>query len=198
MKNERTLYMHIWRYHRKNSPDGFKCAQPGCDYIASYRIQLRTHHIRIHDHGKFICPFPGCRKPFNRKNSLKRHERIHVLIKCYRCLWDGCGYDSKLRSSMVDHIRVTHFKLKRSRKEQAEMKNNDYRDPADYFEVLSEGLDLLEPLLEHVSSVMEQQTANHQQQLQQKQASICMLDPCGQSFAADESNSSRRTRSRRS
>ena len=65
---------------------------------------------------------------------------------------------------MIDHVRVTHFRLPRSRKEQQEMNIGDDRDPADYFEVMSEGLDLLEPVLEHVSSVLEQ-AAQHKQQL---------------------------------
>lgn len=34
------------------------------------------------------------------------------------------------------------------------MSIGDDRNPADYFEVIEEGLDLLEPVLEHVSSVL--------------------------------------------
>ncbi len=106
MKNERTLYMHQWRYHKvrlllglpplaskssslyslnphKPTQGGeFRCQN--CSFIASYRIQLRTHQIRFHDLGKFSCPFPGCGRSFNRRNSLKRHERIHLRLKVDR------------------------------------------------------------------------------------------------------------------
>lgn len=147
MKNERTLYMHQWRYHKGGE---FRCQN--CSFIASYRIQLRTHQIRFHDLGKFSCPFPGCGRSFNRRNSLKRHERIHLRLKPYRCKM--CDYASELRSSMIDHVRVLHWRLPRSRKEQLEMSIGDDRDPADYFEVIQEGLDMLEPVLEHVHTVL--------------------------------------------
>ena len=75
---------------------------------------------------------------FRTDSSLVRHERMHMGTKPFRCTWTECVYASYHRSSVTHHIRVKHFGLPSTVKEQKRQGIEDQRNPNDYIEVDSE------------------------------------------------------------
>ncbi|XP_017488554.1 PREDICTED: retinal homeobox protein Rx-like, partial [Rhagoletis zephyria] len=54
----------------------------------------------------------------------------------YKCKWEGCGYASEQRFTVITHIRVVHFKIPRTKKKQIEMNItlDSVQNPYDYLE----------------------------------------------------------------
>jgi len=89
----------------------------------------------------FACKFEGCGQSFVADAFLKRHERIHLKIKPFRCTWPECDYSSALKYHVVNHVRVRHFKLPKSLKLQNQLGITDDRDPTEYIAVDQELVD---------------------------------------------------------
>ena len=81
---------------------------------------------------KFACKFQGCGQSFLYDANLKHHERIHLKIKPFRCTWPSCDYSSTVKSAVVRHVRIRHFKLPITLKQQNQLGITDDRDPTEY------------------------------------------------------------------
>ena len=62
----------------------------------------------------------------------------YVFLYSYQCAYGQCQFASGRKENVIQHIRTNHFHLPRSMKEQKAKEIQDYRDPADYVEVVSE------------------------------------------------------------
>ena len=63
------------------------------------------------------------------------HEHGHLSIKPYRCSWNECAFTASQRSHVTRHIRIVHFNLPKTVKQQKERGIVDDRKPDDYIEV---------------------------------------------------------------
>lgn len=114
-------------------PSRYQCRAKDCTASFNNLIDLKRHR-EIHDR-PFVCPFQDCGKSFRSSAHLKDHTRIHMGIRPYKCRWEHCDYLAAQRSDVIKHIRIVHFRLPRSLKEQAAMNITDDRNPADFLEV---------------------------------------------------------------
>ena len=147
-KNYNGLYQHTrWAHHEGN----FKCAYPNCHFISENRGKVYRHYrhhyrdiirMRMCRTGliskQYICSFEGCGKVFTENGNLRTHERIHLGIKPYRCRWPGCNYASEHSSDTIKHIRIRHFNIPRTLKEQKEKNIIDTRNPRDFMEIIND------------------------------------------------------------
>ena len=90
---------------------------------------------------KHCCTYDGCGKSFLRSANLKIHQREHLGLKPFRCKWSSCEFGSERRETVIQHIRVEHFKLPRSLKEQRNRNIQEGRNPKDYIEVITDQFD---------------------------------------------------------
>ncbi|KAH9406106.1 hypothetical protein TYRP_013706 [Tyrophagus putrescentiae] len=128
--DHRLLCRHIYFYHQEGR---FKCRKSKCCFVAPYRIDVRKHS-QLHTE-MYACQF-GCGKSFSHTHHRKRHERIHLKLKPFVCKL--CNYCSEARSTVIRHIRIRHFNLPLTLKQQNELNIVDNRDPRDYMEIISE------------------------------------------------------------
>lgn len=56
---------------------------------------------------KFVCPYDGCHKQFDRKNSFKRHVNIHTKEKQYVCTYEACDKVFNQKDELTAH-EVVH------------------------------------------------------------------------------------------
>ena len=84
---------------------------------------------------KFVCKSEGCGQSFVRDSELKNHERIHLNITPFKCTWPDCDFSSNQKPTVVSHIRIRHFKLPRTKKQQEQLNITDTRDPNEFIEV---------------------------------------------------------------
>ena len=89
---------------------------------------------------KFACKFQACDRSFLWDAHLKRHERIHLNIEPFRCIWPDCNHADKQKQNLVKHVRAKHFKLPETVKEQKQRGIVDQRNPDDFIEVDQEQL----------------------------------------------------------
>ena len=150
-----SLTSHMVNMHYRGL---FGCAAFGCTYTAPFRSQVANHHKHVHkpevrvakpalnsgpiqevvlsnNVRKLRCRIAGCGRLFVKTSHLKRHELVHLGFKPYRCKWPGCNFASSQDANVISHIRVTHFNLPRTVKEQIEKNIQDERDARDYLEV---------------------------------------------------------------
>lgn len=130
--DHRLLCRHVYFYHQEGR---FKCRKSKCNFVAPFRIEVRKHS-QMHTE-MYACQF-GCGKSFSHTHHRKRHERIHLRLKPFRCKWPNCGYCSEARSTVIRHIRIRHFNLPLTLKQQNELNIVDNRNPRDYMEILTE------------------------------------------------------------
>ena len=132
------LYMaHIDKWHIEGQ---FKCQSLGCEFVASYRIDLNRHLKHVHYNTirpkNHPCTWPDCPKLFSSLTLLKNHLRVHLKYKKYRCKWPECTYASEQDSNVIRHIRIRHFKLPITVKEQIELNISHDKNPHDFMEVM--------------------------------------------------------------
>ena len=84
---------------------------------------------------KYACKFQECGKSFETDQGLTLHERIHLGIKPFSCNWPDCSYSSKQFGNVANHVRIHHFKLPPTKKEQERLNIVDDRDPKQYVQV---------------------------------------------------------------
>lgn len=84
---------------------------------------------------KFVCKYVNCGRTFNEKQVLVGHEKLHLGLKPFKCVFDkSCPFSSLKRTAVRRHIRQKHFKLPKTLKRQAQMSIIDDRDPDSYIE----------------------------------------------------------------
>ena len=72
---------------------------------------------------------------FSSDSKLATHERVHLATKAYKCSWNGCDFSAAQRGNVTKHIRMKHFKLPVSLKEQNRRGIVDDCNPDDYIQV---------------------------------------------------------------
>ena len=79
--------------------------------------------LRIGD--RLACPLTGCDRSYRQMKQYISHMWTHRGIKPYRCTWaDGpnechqCQYMSEHPRNVIQHVRLTHFGIPRTIKEQ--------------------------------------------------------------------------------
>ena len=117
-----------------------QCGNEQCGFVGETRIKVQLHQEREHRGRIYRCQFDGCLKSFPTDALLATHERIHLATKPYKCSWPECDFASALRGNVTAHIRVMHFKLPVTVKEQKNLGIVDQRNPDDYIEVDQEQL----------------------------------------------------------
>src|SRR5699024_9903193 len=122
--------------HRIHYEGRFECVFKDCNFVGNIRKTMHSHYNTCH--GEFTCNFEGCGKSFGTEFLLKNHERSHTGARPFRCTWPGCVKDSGKRSDLTKHIRMVHFKLPSTLKEQQELGIVDYRDPNQFVDVIDE------------------------------------------------------------
>lgn len=76
-----------------------------------------------------------CPSSFRTHDSLLLHHRSHEGIKPYICTWPDCKHRTVVQSNLVKHIRMIHFNVPPTKKEQL-AKNGaiDERNASDYIQ----------------------------------------------------------------
>ena len=138
-KTHSILAMHDYKNHEHGQ---FECGNEQCGFVGETRNEVHLHQKREHRDRSCHCKFDGCFKSFPNHASLAIHERVHLATKPYKCSWPQCAYASASaqRNHVTTHIRVAHFKLPSTVKEQKQRGIVDQRNPDDYIEVDQEQL----------------------------------------------------------
>ena len=128
--------------HRYHWAGQFACGVDGCqfDQIATYRADILNHQIATHT-PVITCDFDHCGGTFYNRYHLQAHRRAHLNIKPFHCTWNGCGYASVQKGAAINHIRMVHFKLPKSKKQQLTLGIEDDRDPLIYLRVDTDQLE---------------------------------------------------------
>jgi uncharacterized Zn-finger protein len=61
----------------QHAPDK-KCPWPRCDKEFKRSEHLKRHELTVHDHNQEIFPCQFCKHPFNRRDNLKSHLKLHA------------------------------------------------------------------------------------------------------------------------
>ncbi|KAJ6220376.1 hypothetical protein RDWZM_006188 [Blomia tropicalis] len=131
------LYRHVhWTHHQGM----FQCRNMDCKFIGSTRGQMYAHSKQ--DHNLYGCDDPNCEQTFRQMGNLRRHQRKHLRVKPYGCLWTNCQYRTEFRSTAINHIRTNHLKLPRTVHEQKRMNIRCDIDPRQYLTIDGEQLKL--------------------------------------------------------
>ena len=132
MKTRYSLASHVWHYHELGR---FECAISDCHFTADTRILVLHHQQNAHVPKKYSCKFRGCTQSFLTDSLLANHERVHLATKPYKCSWNECRYTAAERGNVTTHIRMKHFGLPKTVKEQNRRGIEDQRNPSDFIEV---------------------------------------------------------------
>ncbi|KAJ6220247.1 hypothetical protein RDWZM_006059 [Blomia tropicalis] len=125
--NRRSVHSHIQYHHR--SPL-YRCPEKKCSNSYVRRLDL-VNHLRFHyDIKTKRCSL--CGKGFVQTCDYKRHMNSHMGHKPYRCIWPECTKSAGDRAIIFRHIRVQHFNLPATKKEQRELGITDNRDASKY------------------------------------------------------------------
>lgn len=119
---------HIYSEHALGV---FQCAIGDCTFSAPIRSQVSRHFEKCHR--KYQCS--QCNRTFTYTGHLRTHERTHLRVKPYSCLWPHCEYLSENKSHLISHIRIRHFNLPPTKKLQSALKIEDERDPREFLYV---------------------------------------------------------------
>ena len=136
-KTHHNLAKHYFMQHEHGQ---FECGYEQCDFVGETRNDVRLHQDREHRGRNYQCQFDGCRQSFQTDTTLASHERLHLATKPFKCSWPECAYAAVQRIHVTTHIRVVHFKLPVTVKEQKRRGIVDQRNPDDYIEVDQEQL----------------------------------------------------------
>ena len=128
---------HVQTEHANLS--SFHCSK--CDKVFPHYQPLYNHMSRSHLEGQFECTMACCRFVGRFRGQMEAHYyRVHKehIQKPYRCTWTGCSFTSSWASHAIKHIRVAHFNLPKTLREQKERNIVESRNPLDYLEVIHE------------------------------------------------------------
>ena len=119
----------------------FACGHDGCEFGEATTRRVIENHLRTaHSTTIYICDFANCGMPFKLVSAFQNHQRLHLGLKPYQCKWTDCGYTSSGSSNVLQHIRVIHFKLPETLKQQQAQGIVDNRNPREYLHVDTEML----------------------------------------------------------
>lgn len=82
---------------------------------------------------KYICKYINCGRAFSEKQVLVGHEKLHLGLKPFKCVFDeSCPFSSLKRTAVRRHVRQKHFKLPKTLKKQMALSIIDLRDPDEF------------------------------------------------------------------
>lgn len=102
-----------------------KCPMNDCGEMVPI-TRYQRHMSSLHKIKNYACSWPDCGKSFADHNALKNHVRIHLNFKVkfnlndfcncihfvlpltqrYKCKWEGCGYASEQRFTVISMIKL--------------------------------------------------------------------------------------------
>ena len=87
----------------------------------------------VHSH-PFVCPVSDCGQSYRQQLGLTRHTRsVHQPhTQPFECTWPECRYVSVHKFHVVTHVRMKHFSLPPTVKEQRQLSITDTRDPTEW------------------------------------------------------------------
>ena len=105
-KDRYNLTRHENRDHLK--AEYLVCEYPNCSFKTYHRPMLDKHisinHTKNYDR-KHKCTYDGCKKKYERKRDLLRHENIvHLKLGKFFCLYPNCVYHTYDKVSYEKHI----------------------------------------------------------------------------------------------
>lgn len=79
--------------------------------LSSLKVHILCYHVKKEDVKEFKCKL--CRKSFQRKINLKKHEKLHTNVKNFPCSFEGCDKSFRLVQSFIKYqaFQLTHFSL---------------------------------------------------------------------------------------
>lgn len=107
-----------------------------------YKKRLKSTEMRAdNDDIKqeiYTCKYRGCGRTFRHIAEMNIHLRVHTRAKPYICKWPKCNYQARQLGAIYTHIRLRHFRLPKSQKEQQQLGITDERSPKEWMEVRRE------------------------------------------------------------
>jgi len=91
-----------------------------------YMINFNCFFTFIESSTNLTCPH--CSLSCINIHRLRRHMVVHTTKRPYRCTWPDCDYTAKLTFYVEQHVRVVHFQLPPTMKEQRARKIVDNRN----------------------------------------------------------------------
>ena len=102
------------------------------------RQRINSAPKSVHSH-PFVCPVSDCGQSYRQQQGLTRHtQSVHQPhTQPFECTWPECRYVSIRKSDVVTHVRMKHFSLPRTLKEQRQLSITDTRDPTEWIRLQS-------------------------------------------------------------
>ena len=132
-KSKTILQKHIRVLHHEGQ---FGCSKEQCGVVSKTRQAAVNHYNKSHK--PFVCRWEGCDQSFRNKCGLTDHEREHSGSKPYHCKYAECSYATNSMGNIKQHIRMLHFKLPRTIKEQQQLGIVDDRDCDEFIQIVAE------------------------------------------------------------
>eukprot|EP01084_Bolivina_argentea_P017564 32798_1 len=78
-----------------------------------YRMHMtKQHQIKLargrNKERRFRCDHDGCDRCFYQSSDLRRHQRVHLGVKPFKCSAFNCGKEFTQRGSLYRHIKSSH------------------------------------------------------------------------------------------
>jgi uncharacterized Zn-finger protein len=83
----------------------FKCKFENCTESFKQRQELVAHQEKVHDQAKnYVCL--KCKASFSKYNALRVHQKIHAGKKPYLCPYPGCRKPFVEKGNMKTHFKI--------------------------------------------------------------------------------------------
>ncbi|XP_054163344.1 zinc finger protein 91-like [Oppia nitens] len=84
----------------------YVCRNPKCNGKSFEKYDQLYQHMRNHSDKRFKCHV--CDKGFIKSSDVRVHLLVHSDTKPFKCPHDDCTYETKYKSAVAQHIKVSH------------------------------------------------------------------------------------------